>query len=137
MIRNQRQYNVTKGQVVKLESALDLSEKTRAKMDRRVHKAMVAGLKSQIQDLQNELEEYEELKQATTFHLSSPDELPQVLIKARVAKGYSQKDLAEKLNLKPQQIQKYEATEYSSASLNRILSVMDALELELDGEVHL
>ena len=59
--------------------------------------------------------------------LSGVAELPTVLIKARIAQGLSQKDLAERLGLQEQQIQRYEATEYASASLTRIKEVVSAL----------
>ena len=60
------------------------------------------------------------------------NELATVLIKARVAQGLSQRDLAERLGLKEQQIQRYEATDYASASLARIKEVVSALGAETD-----
>ena len=75
------------------------------------------------------MREYESLK-AGKFpmdELSGVAELPTVLIKARIAQGLSQKDLAERLGLQEQQIQRYEATEYASASLTRIKEVVSAL----------
>jgi ribosome-binding protein aMBF1 (putative translation factor) len=137
MIKNERQYRVTKGQLAKLESALKLGQQAESRMDPVIYKAMAAGIESQADDLRKELDEYERTKGAAALRLHSPKELPQLLIKARVARGYSQKDLAQRLRLKPQQIQKYEATEYRSASLARILSVMEALDLHLDTEIHL
>ena len=59
--------------------------------------------------------------------LAAVDELPTVLIKARISQGLSQKDLAERIGLKEQQIQRYEATDYASASLSRIKEVASAL----------
>jgi len=38
-----------------------------------------------------------------------------------------QKSLARRLGLKEQQIQRYEASEYASASLARVLSVVEVL----------
>ena len=46
---------------------------------------------------------------------------------ARVARGLNQKTLAGRLGLKEQQIQRYEASEYASASLARIRSVAEVL----------
>ncbi|MBM4258372.1 MAG: helix-turn-helix transcriptional regulator [Deltaproteobacteria bacterium] len=43
--------------------------------------------------------------------MGSLEELPKTLIQARIAGGLSQEDLATTLGLKPQQIQRYEATE--------------------------
>ena len=51
--------------------------------------------------------------------------------------GLSQKDLAEKLGLKEQQIQRYEATDYESASLSRLLEISDALGLKFTQKVEL
>ena len=53
--------------------------------------------------------------------------LPETLIKARIARGMSQRELAERIGLKEQQIQRYEATNYSSASLSRIRAVVSGL----------
>ena len=49
--------------------------------------------------------------------------MARLLIRAGIARGLSQKSLASRLGLKEQQIQRYEASEYASASLARIRSV--------------
>ena len=53
-------------------------------------------------------------------------DLPSILIKARIAQGLSQKELADRIGLKEQQIQRYEATDYASANLARIKEVVNA-----------
>jgi HTH-type transcriptional regulator/antitoxin HigA len=50
---------------------------------------------------------------------------------APTAAGLSQEELAAKLGLKPQQIQRYEATDYQGASLERVNAVVRALGLKL------
>jgi transcriptional regulator with XRE-family HTH domain len=57
------------------------------------------------------------------------------LIRARIARGLTQRDLAIKLGLKEQQIQRYEETDYASASLARINEVIRALDIEVKEEV--
>jgi len=47
----------------------------------------------------------------------------------------TQKELAKELQVKPQQIQRYEATRYASASLTRLLQVADALGIEMHEDV--
>jgi transcriptional regulator with XRE-family HTH domain len=54
--------------------------------------------------------------------------LPDTLIRARIAAGLSQAALAERLGMKPQQVQRYEATKYASASLTRLLEVARAIQ---------
>ena len=60
-------------------------------------------------------------------------DLPSILIKARIAQGLSQKDLAERIGLKEQQIQRYEATDYASANLSRIKEVVIAFGVEINS----
>ena len=59
--------------------------------------------------------------------LTSVAQLPSVLIRARIARGLSQKKLADRVGVKEQQIQKYEATDYASASLSRVTEVASVL----------
>ncbi len=60
-----------------------------------------------------------------------------MLVRARVAAGLSQKQLAQRLGLKAQQIQRYEATRYRTITLGRMLEVAEALGLRLEGSVAL
>ncbi len=46
------------------------------------------------------------------------------LIKARIARGLRQEDLARLLKLQKQQIQHYEATDYAGASLRRLKQIL-------------
>ena len=132
MIKNERQYRITKAQADRFSQTLD-SLGPRSGETEGIHpliaKAQEDALRSQLADLEAELCEYESLK-AGKFpmdELSVVAELPIVLIKARIAQGLSQKDLAERLGLQEQQIQRYEATDYASASLSRIKEVVSAL----------
>lgn len=137
MIQNKRQYSVTKGQIAKLEGAISSSQNLHQKMDQRVYKAMIAGIEWEINRLQQQLIDFEELKETSVLFMGSVKELPLILVKARIARGYTQKELAERLNIKPQQIQKYEINGYSSASWKRILEVTDALGLDFEAQVPL
>ena len=100
---------------------------------------MREGIESQLADLRQELAEYEALKaqQISTLELHSLSELPDLLIKARIARGYTQAELAKRLHLKPQQLQRYEATRYHTASFRRLLEIARALDVELSETVRL
>ena len=91
-------------------------------MDPRLYEAMVAGTRSQIDDLKQEIREFEELENASLLHMKFSEDFARVLIHGRVARGLTQNELAKKLNLKPQQIQKYEATQYR-AQVSREFSI--------------
>jgi len=137
MIQNRRQYGVTKGQIAKLEDALNASRGAQGKMPPKVYAAMVAGIESQIEDLRKELAEYEALQKAPDLKLHSIADLPQVLIQARIAKGYTQEDLARRIRVMPQQIQRYEKTGYGSASFKRIVQIARALDIDFEAVVPL
>ena len=49
------------------------------------------------------------------------------LIKARIARGLTHKELAQRVGIKEQQIQRYEATDYEAANLSRLQAVASAL----------
>jgi ribosome-binding protein aMBF1 (putative translation factor) len=137
MIQNEREYKITKSRVDKFSEALVAFEKNPPEGHPKMRKAYKDAMQSQLGELQGQISEYEVLKrgQAKTLPIESLDELPKVLIQARIATGLSQKELGEQLGLKEQQIQRYEATLYKSASLTRLLEIANALGIRLDGRV--
>ena len=80
-------------------------------------------------DLKSELEEYDRLRAGNfdVSQLSQIDSVPLVLIKARIATGMTQKDLAKLLKLKEPQVQQYESTNYARASLTRVGQIANVL----------
>jgi len=136
MIQNERQYRIAKAQITKFEAAL---EEAAARPDRnmRLRRMEEDALRSQLQELNEEVQEYERLRSGKqeVIHLDSLDALPRALVQARIASGLSQKELAERLGLKEQQIQRYEATGYASANLERITAVIEALGVKIAGEM--
>jgi ribosome-binding protein aMBF1 (putative translation factor) len=139
MIKNERQYRLTKTQAEKFVRALEQLS-TRSAQTAAVHpllrKAEEDALRSQLADLDAEMQEYDALRtgKRTVLRISSLDELARALIQARIASGLSQKELAERLGLKEQQIQRYEATDYVSASLARLIKIARALGLKVRAE---
>ena len=137
MIKNERQYRITKAQAVKFAGALNSLRQRPGEdgLHPLIAKAQEDALSSQLADLENELHEYEALK-AGDFQMDSlrvVADLPLILIKARIAQGLSQRDLAERVGLKEQQIQRYEATDYASANLARIKEVASVFRVKTDG----
>lgn len=135
MIKNEKQYRITKAQAARFSGALrriqaDASD--RPGRHPRLRKVQEEALLSQLSDLETEIMEYEALK-AGEFafeKLKGVAELPLLLIRARIASGLSHRGLADRLGLKEQQIQRYEASDYASASFTRIREVVSALGIE-------
>lgn len=63
------------------------------------------------------------------------NDLGALLVAARVAKGWKQKELARRLFLPEQQIQRYEAERYRSISLSGLLRVARTLGIRLSADV--
>jgi ribosome-binding protein aMBF1 (putative translation factor) len=136
MIKNERQYRITKAQAEKFARALEEASK-RSGGNPTLRRLEQDALRSQLQDLQREIGEYETLRSGKqkVLTLESFAELPNALVKARIAAGLTQKDLADRLGLKEQQIQRYESTEYASASVARLQQVIEALGIRVREEV--
>jgi transcriptional regulator with XRE-family HTH domain len=140
MIKNERQYRITKAQIAKFSSALD-SLLEQNQLDQSVHpllrKAEREALESQRSELCILVREYEALKagEYSVLEVNSFEEFPQALIKARISAGLTQKELAQRLELKPQQIQRYEDTEYASVSLTRLAEISKALGIQVQNEI--
>lgn len=140
MIKNDRQYRITKARAEEFERALAaLAASPNEGLAFAIRKAQLDAARSQLEELKDELTEYEALLggKERVLELSSLDELPSALIRARIASGMTQRDLADRIGIKEQQVQRYEATEYASASLSRIKEVVRALGLNIRKEVFL
>lgn len=138
MIKNERQYRITKARTREFAEALEALDATPAvDVHPLILQARRDAAQSQHDDLVAQLQAYEALIEGRTpvLELTSLDELPGALIKARISSGLTQSDLADRLGLKTQQIQRYEATDYAGANLERIQKVADALGVSVREEV--
>lgn len=127
MIRNERELRIARSSADNFRDAL-------AKVDR-TNELETAAIESQLADLRREIDEYEQVQSGVRRPLTptSLHDLPQALIQARIARGWTQKDLGKALGVAPQQIQRYEATDYQSVSLSRLQRVADELGVRWPG----
>ncbi|MBL7649364.1 MAG: helix-turn-helix domain-containing protein [Candidatus Hydrogenedentes bacterium] len=138
MIQNEREYRITRSQAEKFSRALEESD-SYGGADPLLAELHRSALNSQLGELREEMAEYEALKSGLVqdIEIDSLDALPRALIRARIASGMSQKQLAERLGLKEQQVQRYETSAYAGASLTRLRDISGALGLTLSGALHL
>ena len=140
MITNERQYRITGRRAADFARAIkefDATSHERTDVHPRLLRAEREAMNSELAGLREELEEYDRLKAADppVVAVASLDELADGLIKARIVAGLSQRALAERLELKEQQIQRYEAERYTSASYRRLCEVARALDIRMENEV--
>ena len=132
MIKNQLQYKLTKSSAENFEKRLHwLRENPGAQdqLDPLLAKAEEDGLQSMLDELREEIQEYERTKQGDVdmTSLTSVHMVPRTLIRARIARGLSQRQLAQLVGLKEQQIQRYESNDYSNVDLGRVQEIARAL----------
>ncbi len=99
---------------------------------------VLAALHVQLSDVDAQIDEYDRLKQGSTlaFQAAGLDKFGELLIKARIARGWSQADLAKELGVETQQVQRYEKNDWQKISLWRLQEVVEALDLDLDISAH-
>ena len=134
MIYSDKQYGISTNQLGKFKEALLIATEQETE-DKWARKIEIDALKNQIAELEAELVHYDLLKsgEITLAKSHSLETLPSTLIQARIARGLSQSDLAEALDIEPQQVQRYEASEYMGANLAEIIEAANILNVHTAG----
>ena len=137
MITNERQYRITKNWLERFAQARAGVDTHASSLQPRAAQALRDQYDSQLEEFRQDIADYESLRRGeiTVLELHSLGELPEALIRARTAAKLSQQDLAIRLGLKKQQVQRYEATRYANVSLARIQAVAEALGLTIHEQV--
>lgn len=136
MITNERQLQISKAQAERFKkslAALEGGELDGTDLDPLMKQTQVDAVRGQLETLLSEIADYEDLRsgKVSAIELDSLAELPDGLIRARIAAGLTQKELASRLGLREQQIQRYEASRYDGVTFSRIVDVADAIGLKV------
>ena len=95
MIKNEKQYRITKAQARRFEDALaELARQARpVNITPRLWQAQCAAARSQVHSLQEQIEAYERLQlgKCKELVLVAVEDLPKTLIRARIASGMTRK----------------------------------------------
>jgi len=129
MIKNQKQASVTKKRLNELISDRDRFIGNEKNISSAKSRLTLNGYNGLIQDLQLQLNQFEGLSKGTLIGLNAATihTFHETLIAARIAQNISQKELGERLGIKEQQIQRYEASDYEGASYTRVRQIALAL----------
>ena len=132
-IKNAKQLAASKAWLAEFRESLKAARRNSKGLHPRLHKAELDGIRSQIEELKSEIQEYEDLQQKTPGEvvLASLEDLPEVMVRMRIIRGLTQEQLAAKLGITAQQVQKWEAGAYRRATYSRILQVAKALEFDI------
>jgi HTH-type transcriptional regulator / antitoxin HipB len=129
MIQNEHQYKVTQGAIKDLQKVLVTALEQSGTMHPDQFEGIQHSFQTQIDRMEAELQEYDDLKVGKIeIKMGSIEDLPKVLIQKRISLGMTQKELAEKLGIKEQMVQRYESNGYESISYHRLTEVWNALD---------
>lgn len=133
-ISTDRQAREATRTIAQLDQALS-SESTIADIVKGLPEQAVLGVRKSLSTERRELEKilraYEAAKEGDSSLLRqlAGNDLGAILIVARISQGLSQKELARKLGLREQAIQRYEAERYRSISLTNFQKVASVLDV--------
>ena len=83
--------------------------------------------------LEEEVEEYERMKRGDLGVLQSLRGIGRWLIGARIARGLTQKELAERLGVSASQVSRDERNDYHGITVDRAQRIMDALGIRFEA----
>lgn len=139
-ILNNRDYRLAKAKLFRLKRALGSAmsvEHLAANLSEEASAARKNALQAECDSIQKEIERYEKLRSSES--LASNDlevtKLGFLPIIARIQKRLSQKQFADILGVKEQQIQRYESERYASIGLKRFEEILDILGVELKAHI--
>ncbi|HTU78904.1 MAG TPA: helix-turn-helix transcriptional regulator [Solirubrobacteraceae bacterium] len=135
MITNQREYRITKSWIARFEKELAANEtrELRPREDPDMRKVVHDAIASEIETLQRQIDHYERLRDGhiTSREITSLRDLPSALIEARIAARLTQRQLAERIGVAEQQVQRWETNDYSGVGLDRLQGIADALGVQI------
>lgn len=141
IILNEKELRETKLRVARLTDALS-SDTTVKQMTSGIPPEVVEQItgmmKAERKNLLASIEAYESAKDtgnASLLQQRTTRDPGVTLIVARIAKGYSQRDLAWRLGIKEQQVQRYEADRYNSISLKNYARIAALLGVDLRATI--
>jgi DNA-binding Xre family transcriptional regulator len=137
MIRNETEYKKAVGRVA-AEAARLKEERVKLQgMDfsKEEIKRALDPLRSFHEQLKEEVESYDKLKRGEFEELRNFDGVGRLLIALRIAKGVSQRELAERLGIHESQVSRDERNEYHGVTVDRANRILEALGVEVRSVV--
>ena len=137
MIRNEAEYKATVQRLTEQEERLkqQASELRQMDLTKEEVKRVLDPVRSFHEQLKEEVVSYERLKRGDFDELQNFSGLGTLLIALRIAKGLTQRELAERLGVNESQISRDERNEYHGLTVDRANRVLEALEVEVASKV--
>ncbi len=132
MIKNEKQYNTSKKRLAEFE--LTIATKQPKVLPNSKEEGALNSLVRIKNEIKEEIKQYESLKHKgiPLRRKVSVAQLPNILIEHKIAKGLTQKQYSAILGIKEQQLQRYEAENYSSVSFSRLLDYLEKANIKIN-----
>ena len=135
MIRTEREYQTTLTNISNLEASIP-AERTRLLEigcpEELLDTAMGPHL-GRLAQLRQEAHLYQEIQNGDLSMFRSPEDDGLVLIAGRIARGWTQRELADRLGVSEAQVSRDEKNEYHGITLQRRVQLLRVLELSHEG----
>jgi hypothetical protein len=134
VIHNDREYEAAEKRFAELQTRLEETAGISREEEGPVLEGTVAGIRRLAEDVASELEEYKRLKggEVTLFGARDLDSFGESIVKARLASGMDESELAEAVGVDREDIERHERYGYQKAPLWLIAEIADALEAQAD-----
>ena len=135
MITSDKQYAAAKDQLVMLTASL--SSRKKKGIPELIEKANKAQLKELIDEIQQNVGEYETLKKSkpSDIEIHSLDDLMIAPIRYRIAAHMSVDAFGRKVGVSARQIARYERENYRNTNTNTLRKILGVLNIHLEGRV--
>jgi HTH-type transcriptional regulator/antitoxin HipB len=133
MIKNEKQYKITRNKIAEIQQEI---VRIKAAYDEGIpaeKELILVSLKVMENQMEEEMAAYGNLKKKKTRLLKARriSDLPSVIIEYKIHSGMTQKEFSQKIGMKEQQLQRYEAEDFQSISFKNLMKILQAIGLEI------
>ena len=139
MIRSEKEYKQAVRRIAQERQRLARQEVELRKMELSCEqiKRVLDPMRSFHEQLEEEARSYERLRRGDFDEVRNLRGLGQLLISLRIARGMTQRHLAERLGVHESQVSRDERNEYHHITLERATRILEALGVEIRSKVEL
>jgi|GEM_PF-2535737 len=135
MITNQKQLRTTRRKIADLEQhrAELLAARSIEGRDPNAIEMEILSVNEVLANFKEQAEDFERLHGSlpSEIHVESLEHLPPAVLKARIAAGLTQAELALRVGLATSAIERYERNSYRTAGLARIVELIDGIGIAM------
>ena len=137
MIRNENEYKDAVRRLDEQNERLkqQATQLKQTKLSKDEIKRVLDPVRSFHEQMKEEIQSYERLKRGEFDELQNFSGIGRLLIALRIAKGLTQRELAERLGVSETQVSRDERNEYHGVTVDRANRILEALEVEVTSAV--